>query len=44
MDKYYGTNLMGPLWYMWSVVDPNFVMWGMTVYGLYLSKAVHVCK
>ena len=27
----YGTNLRGSLWYMWSLVDQNVIMWGMPV-------------
>ena len=34
----YGTNLMGPPSYMWSVIDWNVVMWHMSVYGI-LEKA-----
>lgn len=33
--RLYGTYLMGPPSYMWSVIDPKVIMWHMTVYSFY---------
>ena len=36
IPRLYGTNLMGPLSYIWSSVDQTLVMWRMTILRLLL--------